>query len=84
MGDCQKVAWLVMPKWPKVKLRRGLKGPLSSLKFMGQNLYYKLMKKVQKIYKNQKKISKNTPYTPVFAWIGVYFIPKREWKDTKE
>jgi len=37
MGECQKVAWLVMPKWPKVKLRRGLKGPLSSLKFMGQN-----------------------------------------------
>jgi hypothetical protein len=51
---------------------------------MGQNFYQKLMKKVQKIYRNQKNISKNTPYTPVLAWIGVYFIPRRELKDTKE
>jgi hypothetical protein len=34
--------------------------------------------------KKQKVFSKNTPYSPVSSRIGVYFIPKREWKDTKE
>jgi hypothetical protein len=31
-----------------------------------------------------KSFFKNPPYTPVSARIGVYFVPKREWKDTKE
>jgi hypothetical protein len=34
--------------------------------------------------KKQKVFSKNTPYTPVSARIGVYLNPVREWKDTKE
>jgi hypothetical protein len=46
---------------------------------MGQNFYQKRNEKVQKYTENKKSFSKNTPYTPVFAWIGVYFIPKREW-----
>jgi hypothetical protein len=41
-------------------------------------------KKLQKSPKNQKVFSKNTPYTPVSARIGVYLTPGREWKDTKE
>jgi hypothetical protein len=44
----------------------------------------KKSRKVHKKWKKQKVFSKNTPYTPVSARIGVYFIPKTEWKDTKE
>jgi hypothetical protein len=47
---------------------------------MGQKYRGNKNKKVQK----QKVFSKNTPYSPVSSRIGVYFIPRREWKDTKE
>jgi len=48
---------------------------------MGLNLGVR--KKLRKS-KKQKVFSKNTPYTPVLARIGVYLNPVREWKDTKE
>jgi hypothetical protein len=41
-------------------------------------------KSYEKKSKNKKYFQKNTPYTPVMTWIGVYLNPVREWKDTKE
>jgi hypothetical protein len=49
-----------------------------------KNIEKKKSRKAHKKWKKQKVFSKNTPYTPVSARIGVYFIPKTEWKDTKE
>jgi hypothetical protein len=53
-------------------------------KVYGTKQLEKIIKKVQKKSKKQKTFSKTPPYTPVKAWIGVYLIPSREWKDTKE
>jgi hypothetical protein len=44
----------------------------------------KLEGKINKESPKQKVFLKNPPYSPVSSRIGVYFIPEREWKNTKE